>query len=230
MILTKYVNYRGKRKKVEDLSPTCSYKVDVQCPECGKIRNVYYSSICRAGHTMCQACSAKAKMGKTIEPGSKFNKLTVIKPANKSGFSICKCECGNEKIINNYELTSGGTKSCGCLRSENIKIVGHHPDGEDHWNWKGGICSDRRLAMAKKKYKEWRRQVFERDNYACQKCDQIGRKLRAHHIYNYANNKDRCFNVSNGITLCEKCHRKFHNINGFNTNKEQLDKFLQERS
>jgi len=31
---------------------------------------------------------------------------------------LCKCDCGNEKIICGSNLTSGKTKSCGCLRKE----------------------------------------------------------------------------------------------------------------
>lgn len=226
MLLTKYVNYKGKKKKVEDLSPTSGYKVDVQCPECGKVRNVYYRSVCKAGHTMCQACSAKVKMGKTIEPGTKFNKLTVIKPSGKSGYSICKCECGTEKEISNYELTSGGTKSCGCLKAETMKRVGVNPKGEEHWHWKGGITGERHSAMSQKEYKDWRNEVFERDKYTCKKCGQVGRKLHAHHAHNYADYPELRLDVDNGVTLCEKCHREFHHINGLTTNKEQLDKFL----
>jgi hypothetical protein len=229
MLITTHVIYRGKVKRVEELSPTCGYKVDVQCPECGEIRNIYYSSLCRAGHTMCHACSIKKKMGKTLEIGSKHNRLTVIKASAKSGYSICECECGTIKEVANYAITSGGTKSCGCLLTEHIKKVGCHREKEGHWNWQGGISTDRQIDMGKKNYKEWRTSVFERDEYTCQKCNRVGRRLRAHHILNYANNQDKCFDVNNGITLCEKCHRSFHHINGFNTNREQLEEFLKGR-
>jgi ribosomal protein S27E len=221
--------YKGTMKKIKDLSPTSGYKVEVQCPECGKIRTVYYRSICKAGHTMCQSCSAKKKMSKTIENGTKFNKLTVINASDKSGYSICRCECGNEKEVSNYELISGGTKSCGCLRSENMKKIGINPTGENHWHWKGGISNERHLSMAHKEYKDWRNDVFERDEYTCQKCSQIGGELRAHHIYNYADYPELRLDVDNGITLCEECHRKFHSINGNTTNKEQLNNFIKER-
>lgn len=67
----------------------------------------------------------------------KFNKLQVIKivqkPKNikskqRSTWWLCKCECGNEKIVRSTELIRGDTKSCGCLRkfenSQNYKGVG----------------------------------------------------------------------------------------------------------
>ena len=51
--------------------------------------------------------------------GQKFGKLTVVKFShiNKRGNScwVCKCNCGNEKIINSASLKKGGTTSCGCL-------------------------------------------------------------------------------------------------------------------
>jgi hypothetical protein len=30
----------------------------------------------------------------------------------------CRCDCGNEKVVSRNDLTSGNTKSCGCLRRE----------------------------------------------------------------------------------------------------------------
>lgn len=53
-----------------------------------------------------------------------FNNLTaqypVSKPAtskNKDGgtYWLCKCTCGNEKIVRAKELKTGDIKSCGCL-------------------------------------------------------------------------------------------------------------------
>lgn len=226
MILTEYVMYRGKMKKVNELSPTSGYKVDVQCPECNGIRSVHYRSICSAGHTMCQSCSARLKMGKTLNAGEKYNKLTILKPSNKSGYSVCACECGNVKDVQNYEITSGGTKSCGCLKVEHMRSIGYNPKGEEHWNWQGGITEERNSVMSQNKYKDWRISVFERDDYTCQKCHSVGRSLHAHHVYNYADYPDLRLDVQNGITLCEECHREFHRINGLTTNREQLEKYL----
>lgn len=41
---------------------------------------------------------------------------------------FCKCDCGNNNIISANKLTSGKTKSCGCLKKETAKppvIVKH---------------------------------------------------------------------------------------------------------
>lgn len=56
--------------------------------------------------------------------GQKFGRLTVIKRADvklKRGEAVrwvCKCDCGNTKIISRNSLCSHHTKSCGCLNKE----------------------------------------------------------------------------------------------------------------
>jgi hypothetical protein len=48
-----------------------------------------------------------------------FGKLTVIKytglSQNNCSEYLCKCECGNEKLVLSGNLITGDTKSCGCL-------------------------------------------------------------------------------------------------------------------
>lgn len=53
--------------------------------------------------------------------GQKFGRLTVIERApNKNGRTawVCKCNCGNEKIVISKSLKDGNTKSCGCYHKE----------------------------------------------------------------------------------------------------------------
>lgn len=70
------------------------------------------------------------------------------------------------------------------------------------------------LGRKSRKYKEWRKSVFERDNYTCQICGKRGGNLNAHHIKRYRNNIEDRTNTDNGITLCEKCHRELHKREG----------------
>lgn len=52
--------------------------------------------------------------------GQKFGKLTAISRAENNDHGrtvwLCKCDCGNEKLILQGALRQGLTKSCGCLR------------------------------------------------------------------------------------------------------------------
>jgi len=80
--------------------------------------------------------------------------------------------------------------------------------GKNNWNWKGGRTKARSKDMQSIKYKEWRRKVFERDNYTCQECGQKGGYLQADHLKSYANYPELRYDVNNGRTLCLKCHIK----------------------
>lgn len=81
---------------------------------------------------------------------------------------------------------------------------------EYHWNWQGGITKENHLIRNSTLYKDWRKRVFERDNFTCQRCLKRGGKLNAHHIEKFSKNIKKRFDVNNGITLCTKCHREVH--------------------
>ena len=59
--------------------------------------------------------------------GKKFGKLTAIKYmySDKYGCAhwLCRCDCGNEKIVNGKGLRCGDTKSCGCAKIERAKTM-----------------------------------------------------------------------------------------------------------
>lgn len=71
-------------------------------------------------------------MGRKAEDltGKKFGLLTAIKrvddkiyqSGNRSVMWLCKCECGNEKIVAKTALVKNETRSCGCLKGENHKM------------------------------------------------------------------------------------------------------------
>ena len=62
-------------------------------------------------------------------------------------------------------------------------------------------------------YIKWRNNVLNRDNYTCQLCGKTKDEtiLNVHHIERYADNEELRTDVSNGITLCYKCHKKVFN-------------------
>lgn len=63
-----------------------------------------------------------------------------------------------------------------------------------------------RLARYSVEATEWRKAVFERDNYTCWICGMRGSYLEADHIKPFAYFPELRFELSNGRTLCRPCH------------------------
>lgn len=62
-----------------------------------------------------------------VNQGDRFSRLTIVKEVEpiywkkyKKRMFLCKCDCGNETIVRLEYLRSGHTKSCGCLRTDEI--------------------------------------------------------------------------------------------------------------
>lgn len=79
--------------------------------------------------------------------------------------------------------------------------------GEKHFAWKGGTYDkNRKVDMGRKKYREWRKAVFERDSCECIWCGST-KNLNADHIKSYALYPELRYELSNGRVLCETCHK-----------------------
>jgi 5-methylcytosine-specific restriction endonuclease McrA len=98
--------------------------------------------------------------------------------------------------------------------------------GEKANNWKGGM-SPLRVAIKKTfEYRQWRSDIFGRDNWTCQDCNKKSRKIEAHHIiylaiiikeYGLKNiiearECEKLWDINNGVTLCKECHKKRHKL------------------
>lgn len=66
-------------------------------------------------------------MGKEKDlTGQRFGRLVALRKTGyyvwpcgrNSNIWLCKCDCGNEKKVTTSNLTSGHTRSCGCLKTE----------------------------------------------------------------------------------------------------------------
>lgn len=59
-------------------------------------------------------------------------------------------------------------------------------------------------------YDLWRDAIFKKYDNTCQLCGKVGGPMHAHHKKEYANNPEKRYDISNGILLCAKCHKKIH--------------------
>lgn len=88
---------------------------ECQC-DCGNIINVERRYLVDGSKTHC-GCGNRVDM-----TGMKVGRVTVVGFAGigKHGTALwrCKCECGNEKIIDGALLRSGVSVSCGCLHRD----------------------------------------------------------------------------------------------------------------
>lgn len=78
--------------------------------------------------------------------------------------------------------------------------------GANHHNWKGGLLNPIYSILKTNYYKDWRNNIFKRDNFTCQKCYKKNCYLEVHHIKRKSEYPELIFDENNVITLCTKCH------------------------
>ena len=141
----------------------------------------------------------------------------------------------SEKHIYNLKISHKGLKIwLGRKHTKETKDKLREYRGEKSPHWKGGITSLWQMIRELPETIQWRLEVFKRDNYICQKCgDNSGGNLNAHHIKPFqkilneflqyyfqfspleeksilarlAITYEPFWDVNNGITLCENCHK-----------------------
>lgn len=73
--------------------------------------------------------------------GQRFGRLIVVSYSHTNKFRkscwVCKCDCGNEVIINRNALMSGNTTSCGCYNKEVLSLpYGAAAANKVHYHYK----------------------------------------------------------------------------------------------
>lgn len=91
--------------------------------------------------------------------------------------------------------------------SKHLEIISK---GENSHFWQGGKTKESKCLRTSAKYKQWRLEVFKRDNFICTKCGSK-KDIEAHHIKEQSKYPSLRFDVSNGLTLCHICHKKTDN-------------------
>jgi hypothetical protein len=106
-------------------------------------------------------------------------------------------------------------------------MLGKHPSaetiakisGENNPSWQEGVTPETTHIRNSPERAEWRMHVFGRDHFTCLGCGARGVTFNAHHILSFSKYPELRLVVSNGITLCETCHR---NIRG---KEEELEEY-----
>jgi len=103
------------------------------------------------------------------------------------------------------------------------KISEAHKGAKSHF-WKGGLTPLNKIIRNSAEFANWRKSVFERDDYTCQQCRERGGLLEADHIKPFALFPELRFELSNGRTLCKDCHKKTdtYGSNGHKFKRELL--------
>lgn len=210
---------KGKYKFIKRLNIENYFEDDeciVRCLECSsflrKKGNALYNVL--KGYTnsiKCNVCNPNQSVLLKMQKKKEEIEKEIIRISNIideyeniiNRYKICM-ECGDI-----YYNTSKNSKFCKRCRSDKDK--------------------DKRRSL---EYINWRNSVFSRDNYTCQCCkDNKGGNLNAHHKNSYTCYENERYNIDNGVTLCEDCHQKFHDIYGYGNNTEkQFNEFIAEQN
>lgn len=227
-----------KEKNIIPLVNTFDNSEQILPFKCIIHNEIFYSTLnnLKKKATNCKICLSEYRNKilrddiEKIKNEFKLNHLIICEDSeyiNSSTPIKCFCEFHPEEIqyINRQQAQR---KFRGCSKCKE-----NRSKGENNANWKGGITPDNQKIRHSEEYKEWRLEVFKRDNYTCKCCgDKIGGNLNAHHILNFAEYPELRFDIDNGITLCNLCHDfkyygSFHHQYGTNNNtKEQLKEYI----
>lgn len=102
--------------------------------------------------------------------------------------------------------------------------------GENHPGWikdRSKLKRTRHDSSERDRMFSWRRDIYEKFDYTCQKTGVKGGRLTAHHIYNWADYPELRYRLDNGIALSREAHKEYHSIYGVRNNTaQQLNEFL----
>lgn len=204
----------------------------INCKDCNKEINVAPNRV--KVQKFCKKCYCKRLKGKG-NPRWKGSKICVTcgkerKRSKKGqcagcfkrslpGKAVCII-CGGQLSIwkNSKNYDTGICQKC--YIKDKTRVWNSELSEEDR--------EDRERRRNRHEYHIWRKAVYERDCYTCQRCKKRkGGYICAHHIENYTTNKEKRFDLDNGITFCGDCHKEFHKKYGSkNNNYIQLTDFL----
>lgn len=176
-------------------------QIKTKCIVCGK---EFYAKRDRVLKGLAKFCSTKCR---DIGKSKKIKRICQI--------------CGREFYTTESRIKRGFAKFCS-QKCMGLSYKKNYSDKE--------ITKIKNQIRASIEYRIWRQNVFIKDNFTCRECGQKGGYLEAHHIKSFSelckeaweylplfNKYDACiayipmWDINNGITLCNKCHKnKYH--------------------
>jgi 5-methylcytosine-specific restriction endonuclease McrA len=183
--------------------------VNKKCTQCKQWQNKNCFNADKSRHdclsSKCQTCT-RVKERKSLKGRvSTFKGKKHTEEAKRKNAESQKRNGFTRPMLGKKHTFESRQKMSQTRRERNI------PHGEQCHSYKDGKCQERRGVRFSKEYKQWRYDVFLRDKFTCQKCgDAKGGNLNAHHIKPFAECPELRFEISNGITLCEDCHKQEH--------------------
>lgn len=181
----------------------------------------------------CETCGDEFRRKPSANKGKRVfcsRDCYTVAVKNRPKKSIIDVKCDNcERAFKRSRSSLKGKKNIYCSYECSAEGNKKNYSGENSHKWNPNKSLEERLNERKyPEYYEWRRAVYDRDNYTCQVCsDDSGGNLVAHHIFNYSEHEALRIDVNNGITLCSDCHKEFHDTYGYTKNNDkQLNEFL----
>lgn len=224
--------------------------VTFKCDYCGEEKRIRKSNYKEEGNHFCtRVCKDKwqkeglkgennpfydkihSKTTKEMISDTKIRADLKGKKAPNYNQQLVKCdECGKSVykipyLIKRSKYNFCSIKCNGAWKSKNNL-------GENNPTWNPDLTDEERKTQRKyPEYYIFLSKSMKRDNYTCDICGKLGKwgkGLNVHHLNSYNWDKENRTNIDNGVTLCKKCHKKFHNIYGYGNNTKQQYKEFKE--
>ena len=206
-------------------------RLKIQCKKCSTIfydwksnERIYCSKSC-ASHTMFKKGQASWNKGKSLSEETK-RKLSVshtgktrvkkrvdmvcshcqkdyqVHPCHKETSKFCshKCFTENRKATGIFKGRNTGRRSEEIRRKISAAL-----QGKTLGEWSDYTTDEERKERMRFR-KIMQKNIFERDNYTCQICDQYSGNLQVDHIKRWSDHPELRFDEGNCRTVCMACH------------------------
>lgn len=215
-------------------------KIRKKCLVCKKIFITSLSKIKEGKGNFCsRKCFYKGQIGhKCSEKTRRKLSETRKKNKTKNGYLNSPQQRLKSSIAHKGQIPWNKGKKCSEKMLKHLKLNAKNLSEnsafkksrrqEGNPNWRGGTTPFRTRIWGSSKYRQWRQDVYIRDNFTCQKCGNKGCYLEAHHhkksfkqlveeakehlplldLYSAVMMYAPMWDLKWGQTLCEKCHNK----------------------